>query len=166
VSERPKASPRLHRRAWCQQSCVPKDRTGRLTFEELAAVSLTGLEFDRDDVTERLVQELDGNTLSSCRLPDEVGERAVSGDERARARRTIVRRWMLSSAVTRLVHGATLCTQWLRQDRPLEKWSERTRRTHEVGHSGGRGAVRVAEMNLDRNGQLDLYSASDEPCRQ
>lgn len=158
MSERPKASPRLHRRAWCQQSCVPKDRTGRLTFEELAAVSLTGLEFDRDDVTERLVQELDGNTLSSCRLPDEVGERAVSGDDRARARRTIVRRWMLSSAVTRLVHGATLCTQWLRQDRPLEKWSERTRRrTHEVGHTGRSGAGLVAESDLDRSIELALH---------
>lgn len=35
----------------------------RLTLEQLAAVGLAGLEFDRDDVTERLVQELDGDSL-------------------------------------------------------------------------------------------------------
>lgn len=67
----------------CQHSRVPNERgreRGRLTFKELAAVSLTGLEFDRDDVTEGLVQELDGNTLSSCISPDEV-ERAVQPDE-------------------------------------------------------------------------------------
>ena len=60
------AAQRGHPDGVSDRSCVPKESGGWLTFKELAAVSLTGLEFDRDDVTERLVQELDGNTLSRC----------------------------------------------------------------------------------------------------
>lgn len=72
--------------AWCQRSCVRKESGGWLTFKELAAVSLTGLEFDRDDVTERLVQELDGNTLSRCVIAGRGRECGAAGRGRGRGR--------------------------------------------------------------------------------
>lgn len=71
-------------RAGCQCEPVVSLNRGRPTFKELAAVSLTGFEFDRDDVTERLVQELDGHTLLKLHSGRDEVERAVQ--RRARRR--------------------------------------------------------------------------------